>query len=149
MTKKGSWLSGTQFLKATVFQTRSCLLAIQGHLSPHLPCWSFMPIYLMTSFVEEFFRLYFGFTCVWHPVEKTSEILTLSCYLYASEGFEHCRYLWVLGSFATRRHQGEDEEAGQVSGSSKVRYAPYPFLLSLEVNSQSGRLFLRWNWSPR
>ena len=44
-----------------------------------------------------------------------------------------------------RRHQGEDEEAGQVSGSSKVRYAPYPFLLFLEVTSQNGRLFLRWN----
>lgn len=33
--KKGSWLWGTQFLKATVFQTHSCLLAIQGHLSPN------------------------------------------------------------------------------------------------------------------
>lgn len=36
---------------------------------------------------------------------------------------------------AKRRQQGKDEEAGQLSGSSKVRYAPYPFLILLEANS--------------
>lgn len=53
------------------------------------------------------------------------------------------------GGFAKRRQQGKGEKAGQLSGSSKVRYVPYPFLILLEANSQSGRLFLRWNLSPR
>lgn len=33
------------------------------------------------------------------------------------------------GSFSKRRQQGKDEEAGQLSSSSKARYAPNPFLL--------------------
>lgn len=52
------------------------------------------------------------------------------------------------GGFSKWRQQGKDEEAGQLSSSSKAGCAPNPFLILLEANSQNGRLFLRWNWSP-
>lgn len=100
MVKKGGWLLGMQFLKAALFKTHSGLSAIQGHIIPSvaylgqiLLCWQFTPVYLMTSFVEEFLCLYFGFVCIWHPAAKTFETLTLSCYLYAKEGFKHSRHL--------------------------------------------------------
>lgn len=76
MVKKGSWLSGTQFLKAAVFKTHSPLLAyLRAYYPQILLRWQFTPVSLMTSFLEEFLCLYSGFACIWHPMEKTFQTL--------------------------------------------------------------------------
>lgn len=105
-----------------------------------------MPIYLMTSFVFlsflwRYMHLAPSRENLWN---SDSEMLPL-----CQRRFQAWQVSLIMGGFAKRRQQGKAGEAGQVSGSSRVRYASSPFWLFLEVNSQNGRLLLRWNWSPQ
>lgn len=52
MVKKGSWLSGTPFLKAAIFKTHGPLLAIQGHIIPQSYCAGSLP-HLLNDFFSQ------------------------------------------------------------------------------------------------